>query len=226
MSDRADTSFIKKLIGTRHEWESHVANVFRIFECNLQNYTPRNVLDIGCGDGERTIRIAKYYGVPMTEVYGLDYDHELILSCRKLFNAKRVDLERDQIPHDDNTFDLVICNQVLEHLKDYKKTIYEAIRVTKHQGYIVLGIPNLAHLINRIYLLFGIQPMCIHLDGPHVRSFTHGAFINLLNSLNSVKLLDFKGSLMYPIPFFIANRITDYVVGLSGYICYLMKKVQ
>lgn len=215
---------LKKFLGTPYEWESHIDNIFRIFDQNLRTYAPHNILDIGCGDGGRTIRIAKYYNVSMNNVHGLDYNVDLITTCKKVFNASSIDLETDHIPYEDNTFDLVICNQVLEHLKNYKKTISEAIRVTKNQGYIVLGIPNLAHLINRIYLLLGFQPLCIHLDSSHVRSFTHRNFVKLLNSLESVRLIDSKGSLMYPLPFLIANRIKDHFIGLTGYVCYLLQK--
>ena len=117
-------------------------------------------------------------------------------------------------------------NKYSNNLKNYKKTISEAIRVTKNEGYIIFGIPNLAHLINRIYLLFGFQPMCIHLDSSHVRSFTHKNFVKLLNSLESVKLIDCRGALMYPFPLYIAKLISDYFVGLSGYVCYLLHKLQ
>jgi len=143
-----------------------------------------------------------------------------------VFNASKIDLETDDIPYENNTFDLVICNQVLEHLKNYRKVIDDIIRVTKRRGYIVIGIPNLAHLINRIYLLFGIQPMCLHLDGSHVRAFTHGSFVKMLASFQTVKLIDCKGSAMYPLPFFIAKYIDDYFVGLTGYVCYLLRKLQ
>ena len=216
----------KQFLGTKHEWESHISNVFRMFKKNLKTYNPGNMLDIGCGDGKRTIRIANYYKINMSNVFGLDFNNHLIVSCQSMFNARKIDLESDNIPYQDDTFDLVICNQVLEHLKNYKKTIFEAIRVTKNQGYIVFGIPNLAHLINRIYLLFGVQPLCIHLDSSHVRSFTHRSFVKLLNSLEALRLIDSKASLMYPLPHFIANRLSDHFIGLSGYVCYLLQKIK
>ena len=75
-------------------------------------------------------------------------------------------------------------------MKNYRKVIDNLIRVTKTKGYILVGIPYLAHLINRIYLMFGVQPMCIHLDGPHVRGYTHKAFVELLTSLEEAKLID------------------------------------
>jgi 2-polyprenyl-3-methyl-5-hydroxy-6-metoxy-1,4-benzoquinol methylase len=112
---------LKEFLGTPYEWESHIDNIFRIFDQNLRTYAPHNILDIGCGHGDRTIRIAKYYNVSMSNVHGLDYDVDLITTCKKVFNASSIDLEIDDIPYKNNTFDLVICNQVLEHLKNYKK---------------------------------------------------------------------------------------------------------
>jgi len=215
-----------RFIGTQYEGESHIDNMFRIFDKNLKMYSPNNILDVGCGNGYRTVRIADYFNVHVKNVYGLDYNDDFIIACKRIFNASKIDLETDDMPYEDNAFDLVICNQVLEHLKNYRKVIDDLIRVTKKRGYIVIGIPNLAHLINRIYLLFGIQPMCIHLDGPHVRAFTHESFIKMLASFQRVKLMDCTGAIMYPLPFFMAKCISDYFVGLSGYVCYLLQKIQ
>jgi ubiquinone/menaquinone biosynthesis C-methylase UbiE len=69
---------LKKLLGTQHEWESYIDNIFRIFDQNLRTYAPHNILDIGCGDGDRTIRIAKYYNVSMNNVHGLDHKEKAI----------------------------------------------------------------------------------------------------------------------------------------------------
>jgi len=217
--------FVKRsLIGTHHEWESHIGNIFRIFDKNLKEYYPYNIMDVGCGNGSRTIRIANYLNVDMNNVYGVDYSENFVTTCRNLFNVNKIDLEIDNIPHDDDTFDVVICNQVLEHLKNYSKVIDELIRVTRKNGYIVIGIPNLAHLINRIYLLFGRQPMCIAMDGSHVRAFTHRSFVAMLGSIQMTKLIDVEGSLMYPLPFFFGRPLARHFVGLSGYVCYLLQK--
>ena len=231
MPDRIPNSSFKRfvrdnLIGTQHEWESHIRNMICIFDRNLQEYVANNMLDVGCGDGSRTTRIAEYFGIPMERVYGLDDSDELITACRQMFKASMIDLESEPLPYENGFFDLVICNQVLEHLKNYRKVIEGLVRVTKKGGFIVIGIPNLAHLINRLYLLFGIQPICIDLEGPHVRSFTHRDFKRLLTSLRGIRLLDCKGSLMYPLPFFIADRIADVFIGLSGYVCYLLQREQ
>jgi ubiquinone/menaquinone biosynthesis C-methylase UbiE len=200
--------------------------MFRIFDKNLKTYYPNNLLDVGCGKGDRTIRIANYFNINVKNIYGLDYNDDRIIACKRVFNASKIDLETDDIPYEENTFDIVICNQVLEHLKNYRRVIDGLIGVTKKRGYIVIGIPNLAHLINRIFLLFGIQPMPIDIDGPHVRSFTHKAFVKMLASLERVRLIDCTGSLMYPLPFFMAKHTSDYFIGLTGYVCYLLRKIQ
>jgi len=216
----------ERVLGTQYEWQNVIDNIFRILDTNLKTFKPYNIIDIGCGDGATTVRIANYFNLDMENVYGVDYDDDIINASNKLFNVKKTDLETTDIPFEDNTFDLVICNQVLEHLKHYRKVMDDLIRITSKEGYIIIGIPNLSHLINRIYLLFGRQPLCIDLNSSHVRSFTHKSFSNMLMSLQKVKFLDCKGSLMYPLPYFIANRIKNHFIGLSGYVCYLLQKVK
>jgi ubiquinone/menaquinone biosynthesis C-methylase UbiE len=218
--------YIKKAAGTKYEWQSHIDNIVYIFDKNLKTYNPSNILDVGSGDGSRTFIMANYFNIRPDNIYGIDYEDKYIVETSKFFNARKIDLETGLLPYEDETFDLVTCNQVLEHLKNYGKVIDEVIRVSKKGGYIVFGIPNLAHLINRIYLLLGFQPLCIVLNGPHVRGYTHSSFIKLLNSINRLKLVDCTGSLMYPLPLVVAKCLTKYFVGLSGYTCYLLQKIR
>jgi ubiquinone/menaquinone biosynthesis C-methylase UbiE len=215
---------IKKIIGTQYEWESHIENIFHVFNKNLKTFTPRNMLDVGCGNGERTMRIAGYFNIQPFNVHGVDNDDKRLIESNKIFIANRIDLEKGALPYKSEMFDLVVCNQVLEHLKNFREIFSEITRVTTKEGYIVIGIPNLAHLINRIYLLLGIQPMCIHLNGPHVRAYTHRSFLKFLKSINGIKIIDYKGALMYPLPFFVSNYLCGYLPGLSGYTCYLLQK--
>ena len=223
---KSTKQFIKtKILGVDNEWESHIENIFRLFDTNITANPPKNLLDVGCGDGTRTLRLAEYFNIDRKNLYGLDYDQNLINLCNLEFDSSRVDLEVDPIPFKEGMFDIVICNQVLEHLKNYQSVINHMIRVTKMGGYIVIGIPNLAHLINRIYLMFGRQPMCIDINSSHVRGFAHKNFALKLSSTEAIKLIDFKGSLMYPLPFHFGKILSKYLIGLSGYVCYLLKKV-
>lgn len=213
------------VLSVNKEWESHIKNIFRLYNSNLKTLTPRNMLDVGCGDGSRSLLLAEYFNINKKQLFGLDYDQNLVNACNLRFQSAKIDLEVEPIPFEKGTFDVVVCNQVLEHLKNYRTVIDNLIRVTKKNGFIILGIPNLAHLINRIFLLFGKQPMCIDIDSSHVRGFTHKSFSLKLSSMTNVELIDCKGALMYPLPFFLGNFFSKHFIGFSGYVCYLLRKI-
>jgi ubiquinone/menaquinone biosynthesis C-methylase UbiE len=100
------------IIGTQHEWESHIDNMLRIFDENLKTYAPNNILDVGCGNGDRTILMATHFNIDICNAYGVDYDDQNVIACKKRFNAKKIDLETDDLPYEDNTFDLSISCEV------------------------------------------------------------------------------------------------------------------
>ena len=89
----------------------------------------------------------------------------------------------------------------------------------------VTRIPNLAHLINRLFLLLGIQPMCIDLHSSHVRGFTHKAFEHTLKSTPGITYIDCEGSeLIYPLPLHLARPLSKMFIGICAYVCYLVHK--
>lgn len=52
--------FVKKqILGVENEWESRIENIFRLFGSNINKYQPENMLDVGCGDGARTLRLTE-----------------------------------------------------------------------------------------------------------------------------------------------------------------------
>jgi len=218
-------TFLKhRVLMTQLEWTSWNDNALHTITKNVIKHKPETILDIGCGDGKGVIQIANCFNVNCSKIHGVDISDASLEVCRRKFNVIKIDLEKDDLPFRNDSFDLVNCNQVLEHLRNYRQVIKDAIRVTKNGGYILIGIPNLSHLINRILLLFGIQPLCIALDGPHIHGFTHKSFLKLLMSLDRVEIIDFTGTVMYPLPYFLAKIMSKHFVGLTGYTCYLLRK--
>ena len=53
--------------------------------------------------------------------------------------CKKIDLT--DIPFNDNSFDIIICNHVLEHVPDYKKALKEIHRVLSSNGFAILQTP-------------------------------------------------------------------------------------
>lgn len=218
-------TFLKhRVLRTELEWTSWNENALHTITRNVSKNKPETILDIGCGDGKGILLIANHFNADHSKIYGVDISDASLEACRNKFNVTKMDLEEDDLPFRNDSFDLVNCNQVLEHLKNYKKVINEAIRVTRKGGHILIGIPNLSHLVNRILLLFGIQPLCTALDGPHLHGFTHRSFIKLLKSLDQVAMVDCTGTVMYPLPYFLARIMSKHFVGLTGYTCYLLRK--
>ncbi len=217
--------YLQKLLGSHGEYESHIQNIFRLSSRHLKFFQLVNLLDVGCGDGSRTLRLAQHFKISAEHTYGLDSDNQRLIQCRQIFHPVLTDIESGQLPYRDQMFDLVICNQVFEHLKNYQSVFKDILRVTKPGGYIIVGIPNLAHLVNRLFLLSGIQPMCIDLQSSHVRGFTHNAFKKALKGTPGITYIDCEGSeLIYPLPLCLARPLSKISVGICAYVCYLARK--
>ena len=214
----------EKIIKVQNEREDIVENIFELLRKQRGNMKPKRLLDVGCCSGELTLAIARFFNIDENNTNGVEFSEDYLKKCEDKFFARKIDLETTKLPFPDDNFDLVICNQVLEHLKNYNDVLNEIVRVTYKKGYILIGIPNLAHLINRIYLAIGIQPMCIGIDSSHVRGFTHKAFIKKLRRNQEMKLISYTGSVMYPLPYFLAKRISKHFLNLTGYTCYLLQK--
>lgn len=98
-------------------------------------------LDIGCGQG----MFALYY-LPnhSKEVYGIDINDEALkyLQKYKKQNTFFIHGSAEKLPFPNETFDTVLCTEVLEHLKNDKKAINEIKRVLKKNGHLVLSTPH------------------------------------------------------------------------------------
>lgn len=164
---------------------------------SLDTPAKARILDVGCDDGRLLKKINNFLNQGSeTELFGLDFreyqDEEIKIDV--------IDFEHDAFPYETGFFDLVICNQVLEHLKSFMWTLSEIIRTTRVGGHFLLGVPNLASAHNRLLMLFGRQPTTIGLTGPHVRAFTPCALISLLGNRKSMSIISFRGSNFYPFP--------------------------
>jgi len=118
--------------------------------------------------------------------------------CRiDLFNA-----ETDRYPYDDETFDTVLCCELIEHLfQDPMFLMSEVNRILKHGGHMVLTTPNIASLRGVEAILQGYHPGFFHayikpsesgeVDARHNREYTPEEVHHLLtNSGFEVTLLE------------------------------------
>ena len=137
-----------------------------------------------------------------------------------------VNLERDRLPFPDNEFDIVLCNQVLEHIKELFWMTSELARVCKLEGRLVLGVPNLGSLHNRIALLLGRQPPSIHVFGPHVRGFTADGLCHFLHAGDVLRVERVIGGNFYPFPSSISRPLARWLPGLAVSSFFVVRKIR
>ena len=123
-----------------------------------------SVLDLGCGDRYMEGAISSA-GLSYT---GLDI-HD-------------VDLDKDKLPFEENTFDLVICLAVIEHLENPFHTLSEMLRVLKPGGTIYITTPNFQMDFRNFYN-----------DYTHVTPFTPTSLSSLIKDIGFKSIGTFPG---------------------------------
>lgn len=178
------------------------------------------LVDLGCHDGMLTRRMAEHLRVPLTNVTGLDINDKMVNACRRSFEAHQVDFEHDRLPCEDQTVDIVICNQVFEHVKHIYWLLAEIHRVLRPGGTLIAGVPNLASFHNRLLLLSGRQPTSVNVRSEHVRGFTARGFRQFIESNDLFAVLDGSGSGIYPLMPRWAQPISRLLPSLAVYSFY------
>ncbi len=132
-------------------------------------------------------------------------------------------MENNIFPYKDESFDVIMANQVLEHTKEIFWIFSEVSRVLKKDGIFIIGVPNLASLHNRIALLVGMQPPSIKVLVHHVRGYVEKSFIEFIETDDYFKCLETKGSNFYPFPKKISRILSKILKNMSVSTFYLVK---
>lgn len=104
-----------------------------------KNFSDYTILDAGCRTMELKSLLKNFH-----KYYGSDLEaSEGVL---------KINLN-DRLPYDDNSFDIVTCLDVLEHLDNPHQALKELIRVAKYSVFI--SLPNMYHYSFRSRFLFG-----------------------------------------------------------------------
>ncbi len=155
----------------------------------------RAILDVGCGVGMYVRAFRRF----SADVHGVDIDEEKVAEVsRELPNIRVAPAE--QLPYPDETFDVVLLHEVIEHVGDDRQAIAEAVRVLRtgragalSGGRLVIFAPNRLYPFEthgaywRGRYHFGNIPLVGYLPErhrqrfcPHVRSYTRRDLRRLL----------------------------------------------
>lgn len=158
---------------------------------------PLSLLDVGCWDGAATAAYATILG---GAAHGIEVFASQAAAARERgIVVEDLDLETQSFPWPDRTFDVVIVNQVFEHLKNVWLPMSEIARVLRDGGHMVFSVPNLSSLHNRVMLAFGFQPSSIRTFGPHVRGFTYRQMRQFITFGDCFAIRRARGVGFYPV---------------------------
>lgn len=178
------------------------------------------LLDLGCDDGEWTLRLAGRIGTRF--VYGLDIVKKRLEMARKKGVRTRLADLSQKLPYSSSFFDVVHANQVIEHVPDLDRFLSETYRVLKKGGYAIVSTENGSSWHNIFAAVMGWQmfsltnlsakkpgignPMAIHgNEKVDLASWTHKTIFHYLGLKEFFYAHGFKnvtilGAGYYPLP--------------------------
>ena len=114
-------------------------NFFRNLLILISKKEVNSILDVGCGEGF-TLNRLREKGIGK-KLEGLEYSKDAIALGKKTYPAIKITQGSIyELLYKDNSFDLVLCTEVLEHLDEPEIALRELIRVSKK--YLVVSVPN------------------------------------------------------------------------------------
>ncbi len=194
----------------------------------LEEAKPYNVvLDMGAGYGQDLMAAREV--VPSTELWGLEVLPEYREALEKQgIKTVAFNLEREAFPFEDESIDIIMGNQIIEHVKEVFWIFHQISRTLKVGGRMIIGVPNLASLHNRILLMAGKQPTAITTASAHVRGWTKPDVLRFLESCypGGYQLRGFGGSNFYPFPSFVAKPLAAVLPNMAWGIFFSLEKVK
>jgi SAM-dependent methyltransferase len=182
------------------EGRNYINHALRRFIITVNMVPPaahpqQRLLEIGAGPYYTTLLLQRLRGYDMylTNFYGDNHPalgQQIIRSSRDNVayecNYVSVNVERDPLPYPDETFDVVLFCEVIEHLtQDPTFALAELHRVLKPGGYLLVTTPNVFRLQHLLYIMGGrhnlFHPYSGHgVYGRHQREYGLGELIDLV----------------------------------------------
>ncbi|HSD11264.1 MAG TPA: class I SAM-dependent methyltransferase [Candidatus Binatia bacterium] len=134
----------------------------------------KDVIELGCRYGDLLSHFSNG-----NRVMGIDVDRHAVAVCRKRFGIPtEVANLNETLPLADQSFDVVVLSEVLEHLPYPELTLGEITRILRPNGRLIGSVPNATKAQNRIrFLLTGR----VEIDPTHLHFFSERTLVTLLS---------------------------------------------
>ncbi len=162
-------------LDTQETNSSHTKLLHRVADGN-------RVLELGCATGYLSEQLVRQKNCT---VVGVDCDQDALKKaaqfCSEVYLAD-LDHENWHEPLLEHSFDVVLCADVVEHLKNPQRMLSTVKALLKPDGCLLLSVPNFAHGSIRLELLqghFDYEQMGL-MDETHLHFYTREGLLNLL----------------------------------------------
>jgi SAM-dependent methyltransferase len=151
-------------------------------------------LDVGSGPGHLKV----FFDHEKTmEWHGIEVREEMVEECGALgYRMHTHNIDKGRFPFEDETFDLVACLHVLEHLKNPAEALREIARIVKCGGLLVLGVPTKPLFIaGAVQLYYRTRQLWNREYGRTCNSYSAHSFRRMLRSTlgTQYEVKDFRG---------------------------------
>ncbi|MDY0095599.1 MAG: class I SAM-dependent methyltransferase [Candidatus Vecturithrix sp.] len=122
---------------------TNIPNERDAFRCTEEKHRTLRILEIGCGAGLLCFDLAR----SAKTVVGIDISHFVLDFANKVKEYLHCDNvffqpgDAEHLAFDDDSFDVVVCSEVLEHLIEPQRALAEMRRVLKKEGTLILTTP-------------------------------------------------------------------------------------
>lgn len=151
----------------------------------LSFFPQASVLDMGCGAGHASFIAAQ--NVKQVVAYDLSSQMlEVVVQTAKEKGLENISIRQgyaESLPFEDQTFDVVISRYSAHHWHDVGKALREVNRVLKPSGVlIIMDVMSPGHPVRDIWL----QTVEALRDTSHVRNYSSGEWLSLINDANMI----------------------------------------
>lgn len=166
-------------------WNKRFADHYERYDFAKNYCKDKNVLDVASWSGYWSFALSHV----AKQVYWLDVSSDAITYCKEHIKNKNLTFvlwDGKKIPFDDNTFDIVVSFETIEHIIDYDNFLKEIKRVLKKNWILLISTPNFKwEIVKNKY---------------HVSNFTTESFVIAVKKHFNIHHIFYQWKHYYPFP--------------------------
>lgn len=161
-------------------------NKIRVFKKILKDKKFSKILDVGCAGGLMTGKILSFF--PKSRIIGVDvYSDAIKFAKYKYPSVKFYKANAHKLPFPDNSFNLIVCYETIEHVFNPQKVLEEIHRLAKKNSTIILAMDS-GNLMFRFIWWFWEKTKGKVWKGAHLHPFHYNQLEKLIKKVKFKKI--------------------------------------